>query len=199
MASSWSSGPALIFTLASMQSLWALGACVTGALVGGRDWVRGAVAGGCFGLLAIAAFYVGLGEGSGWDAAHRHLTTAGGGFWISAAILGGMAMGANGVVLTRWPTGRLLDPSALAHAALSGVLACEAAFVVLSHDDFSFFGRVREVCVLLLVLAAAIAFRSVLRSGPLATLVAFLVAAICAPVAAGAFLLVEHHFGYVTV
>jgi len=198
-ASSWAAGPALLFTITSMQALWAVGACLTGAVVGGRRWRRGAMAGGMFGLTAILSYYVAVALHLGPHIAKARLTLAGGEFWIVAAVLGGALMGANGVVFTRWPTGRVLDPSAMAHAVVAGVLGCEAMFVLMQLDDFHYWQYLREVGIGLLVLALLIGIRALLRSGPRSTVIAFAIAALCAPAAAGAFFLVEHHYGYVTV
>jgi hypothetical protein len=55
-ASGWRHGHPVVFTVASMQSVWALGACVTGALVGGRRPRLGALAGeAAVGLFLLAA------------------------------------------------------------------------------------------------------------------------------------------------
>jgi hypothetical protein len=197
--SGWKHGHPVAFTVASMQSVWALGACLTGALVGGRRSRSGALAGAMFGGVAIAAYYLHQAGAHGAHAAYRELTTAGGEFWITGALLGGALMGANGVVLTRWPTGRTLDPSAMAHAVLAGALASEAAIVLAFLPRFAFWGAAREVATGLFLLAAAIGLRALGRSGLRATVAAFGLAAACAPFAAGAFLLAERTFGYSTI
>jgi hypothetical protein len=197
--SGWKQGHPVAFTVASMQSVWALGACLTGALVGGRRPGIGALAGAMFGGTAIAAYYLHQADAHGAFAAYRELTTAGGEFWITGALVGGALMGANGVVLTRWPTGRVLDPSAMAHAVLAGALASEAAIVLVFLPRFAFWGAAREVAIGLFLVATVIGLRALWRSGLRATVIAFGLAAACAPFAAGAFLLVERTFGYSTI
>lgn len=199
VGSSWVHGPAWVFTVTSMQAVWAAGACLAGAVVGGRRWPLGAVAGGSFGLIAIGSYYATQGLVAGARAARWQLAESGGGFWISAAIFGGMLMGANGVVLTRWPTGRLLDPTALAHAVLAGIFACEAMFVLGQLDRFVLWGGLREVCVGMLLLSLLLCARTLTRSGLRATVVAFAIAMTAAPIAAELFLHLEHTYGYVTV
>lgn len=199
VGSSWVHGPPWVFTVASMQAIWAAGACVAGAIVGGRKWLLGAVAGGSFGLIAIGSYYVTQALIAGGHAARWQLVEAGGGFWISAAIFGGMLMGANGVVLTRWPTGRWLDPTALAHALLAGVFGCEAMFVLAQLDRFELWSGLREMCFGMLLLAVLLGARTLVRSGVRATFVAFAIAVAAAPIAAQVFLHLEHTYGYVTV
>ena len=197
--SGWATGPSLLFTIASMQALWGVGACLTGAVVGGRSWRRGAVAGGLFGLVAMVGYYVAVTLDFGWYIARMRLIDHGGEFWITAAVIGGALMGANGVVFTRWPTGRLLDPSAMAHAVVAGVLGCEALFVLVQLDRFAYWQQLREVGIGLVALAAVIGVRALLRSGLRSTVIAFGIAAACAPAAAGLFFVIEHRYGYVTV
>ena len=189
----WRVGPDWLAEVAGFQSVWAVGAFLTGLVV-----VRvraGAAAGAAFGAVALGAYYLDMLLVQGAHSATSQLGSSGR-FWWPAAVVGGAVMGAAGALARAEGAGRRFQPAAVAWALVAVVPLVEAAYVARFRARFAS-DTALDVAILLAV-GLALALTGVRRTGrafvPAAVLVVVL-----APLAAAAFLVVEQLVGYATL
>jgi hypothetical protein len=196
-ATGWRLHLGAVDTIAGLQAMWGLGAWLAGRLHTGRPG-RGAIAGGLFGLAALAAYYLTEVVVDSVHSATSQLA-ASGRFWVPAALLGGSVLGMTGTAAGLRARGRWLEPAALSHAVMAAALLAEAWFLHDVAGEVGQPGRLATAAGVLVAIAVVIAVAAWRRTGPRALVAAAVLVAGVTPAATAVFLVLEHRFGYVTI